>query len=186
MVTSFNLSRCCTRHPRSHTLGWNTAKKITVSHPALGSNEPTTSEWVEGIGDLSTNFLTSIYDYCATDQIIMPFCIYDNAVLVYQSPSSVWYDACFLVTGVEEAFVEDGIRIHPNPTTGKVRLEVLADGLIAEQVVIFNSIGQEVIHLQNQEWSAEIDLSLLPGRLFFVTVLFDNGQFSRSKLIKVN
>ena len=68
---------------------------------------------------------------------------------------------------------ESIISIYPNPTTGLVQIAsvLLEDG--AEEISVINTIGKVVYRLKNpqvNDQSIDIDLSSLPGGVYYITI----------------
>ncbi len=80
-----------------------------------------------------------------------------------------------------------GVRyaLHPNPTTGVVRVVDAASGLKAEEleaVTVLNMKGQVLVRSGG---SGELDLSALPQGSYLVTVVGQKGEVEHLKLIKL-
>jgi len=73
-----------------------------------------------------------------------------------------------------------GIKIFPNPTTGKVNFS--SDKEI-NSIDVLNSTGQKVATFNNTN---TIDISQLPNGIYIAKVSIENGNYSIHKLIKEN
>ena len=73
--------------------------------------------------------------------------------------------------------LEGEIVIHPNPTTGLVRIE----GAEASEVQVFNALGQVVKTVQNTN---EVSLEGLPQGVYLLRVTMEGGKVFSDKIIK--
>lgn len=80
----------------------------------------------------------------------------------------------------------DFLQVSPNPTTGDFKL-TLQKGEMINEVLVFNSIGQQV-YKSNQEQLKEVTLSLSDSEkgLYLVQVLDHSGNVYRRKVIIQN
>jgi len=70
--------------------------------------------------------------------------------------------------------------IYPNPVTST--LFVISEN--ASKIVISNTIGQEVVHIENAKANEQISVADLQAGMYFVSVTDQNGNVSVKKLIK--
>ena len=69
------------------------------------------------------------------------------------------------------------IAIHPNPTTGIVRIE----GEIASEVIVYNALGQQVKTLQSTN---EVSLEGLPLGVYLLRIATADGKVFLDKVVK--
>jgi hypothetical protein len=91
-----------------------------------------------------------------------------------------WEDFCASLLNTEE-LSEDEFRVYPNPAN-EVMNVILPSGKETAELKIYDVNGK--MHLQQpmNARQASIDISDLPGGLYFLQVLLDDGQ----KVIKIN
>lgn len=82
------------------------------------------------------------------------------------------------VTGVNNVQVPS-LKIYPNPAHNFVTLEGVED---ASEVIIFNSLGTEMLH-QKTGASSHINIQHLPKGLYMVKVVNEQNECQSSKLI---
>ena len=87
----------------------------------------------------------------------------------------VWGQTSF--TKVEENEASAFAAIHPNPTTGIVRIE----GENATEVKVFNTLGQLVKTVQNTN---EVSLEGLPQGVYLLRVTLESGKTFSDKVVK--
>lgn len=75
-------------------------------------------------------------------------------------------------------------KYYPNPLTDKLTIEFLKDRFDVERISIINSLGQVVYQMDNPNSKQQIDLSFLPGAVYYLRL---EGNFLRKifKLVKV-
>lgn len=77
-----------------------------------------------------------------------------------------------------EDFKSEKIVLHPNPTTGVVKLN---SKIQISKIEVYNNIGQLLALNLGQ---AEIDLSTLDRGLYFVKIFSESGQIETKKILK--
>lgn len=80
-------------------------------------------------------------------------------------------------TAIQSVDLDNRIRIFPSITEGVVFIE--SDGLIVEQTLIFNRMGQII----RQSKSSELDLSAFPSGLYFIQMMVGGSRVVR-KVVK--
>lgn len=75
------------------------------------------------------------------------------------------------VTGMQPEYSINSIKIYPNPTTGKIRVE--AEGM--ESIEVFDIYGKILKGFENHEGLTEIDLSHQPKGIYIIKVTTSNG-----------
>ena len=78
---------------------------------------------------------------------------------------------------IEENEGEASSKLHPNPTTGIVRIE----GEKASEVQVFNALGQLVKTVQNTN---EVSLEGLPQGVYLLRVTLEDGKTFSDKVVK--
>ena len=78
---------------------------------------------------------------------------------------------------IEENKGESFGKLHPNPTTGIVRIE----GENASEVQVFNALGQLVKTVQNTN---EVSLEGLPQGVYLLRVTLEGGKVFSDKVVK--
>ena len=78
---------------------------------------------------------------------------------------------------VEENEDKASCQLHPNPTTGLVRIE----GAEASEVQVFNALGQVVKTVQNTN---EVSLEGLPQGVYLLRVTMEGGKVFSDKVVK--
>ena len=81
------------------------------------------------------------------------------------------------ITAIGENETATSIAIHPNPTTGVVRIE----GENATEVKVFNTLGQLVKIVQNTN---EVGLESLPQGVYLLRVTLEGGKVFSDKVVK--
>jgi hypothetical protein len=94
--------------------------------------------------------------------------------------SQEWEDFCSSLLNTQELY-EDEFRVYPNPA-GSVMNVVLPSGVATADLRIYDLSGKLQLHQENQSEQASIDVSDLPGGIYFLHILLENGQ----KVIKVS
>jgi len=80
--------------------------------------------------------------------------------------------------GIEEE-TTTGYKIFPNPANGGCEIDCLS---VPDEVIVLNSLGEEVLKLQPNANSFFLDLTAQPTGVYVLQLNF-NGQFKREKLI---
>ena len=81
------------------------------------------------------------------------------------------------LTGIEENGTFHNSKLHPNPTTGIVRIE----GEKAIEVQVFNALGQLLKTVQNTN---EVSLEGLPQGVYLLRVTLEGGKVFSDKVVK--
>ena len=87
-------------------------------------------------------------------------------------------------SGISENIKPFGINIYPNPSQGKINIDI-PDGLDGLEITVFNSIGQKILSeliTSQTETIKTIDLSELPKGLYYIG-LKSEGEQQFSKVI---
>jgi len=85
------------------------------------------------------------------------------------------------VVGIEDEFVDQNVRIYPNPASGIITLETI-EGIPAK-VAVMNVQGKVLIQQDLASGSNEMDVSGLSGGLYLVKIEMYNGNVSMGKLL---
>jgi hypothetical protein len=81
------------------------------------------------------------------------------------------------ITGIDEKFNINTVRIYPNPTNGLINIDT--EKLI-KQVKIYNSIGKLSFVSDNKIFN----INALSNGIYYLSVQFETGEIERKKLIK--
>ena len=121
--------------------------------------------WIEGIGSLfgllnpGSLFLVGGWDNL--------LCYYEDGDLLFQNPD---FNSCYMGTdGVDENEVENLVAVYPNPASGVVRIE----GIEAEEVWLYNALGQVVKRVRN---SNEVSLEGLVQGVYLLRIADAEGR----------
>lgn len=155
-------------------------KTITLTYPDIFSGGTRTTQWIEGLGN---NEVGPLYSgggvICTTDWTRWLLCAYNDGEIFHGLEQS----SCFVVD-VDDLLLEEGIQVYPNPTSGKLQLDITATGLQMEQVSLYNAMGQNIAVALQYGPLTELDMTSLPEGIYYLKVAFDNGQFSMNKILK--
>ena len=77
---------------------------------------------------------------------------------------------------------KDGIVVFPNPVINKLKVE-FKDNILLRTINITNVLGQKIIEITSSHMSQEIDVTILPKGLYFLSTQV-NGQSKTYKIIK--
>ncbi|QLH46123.1 MAG: T9SS type A sorting domain-containing protein [Bacteroidota bacterium] len=78
------------------------------------------------------------------------------------------------------------IRVHPNPTTGKVYFETVQGNLGDAEVQFFDMSGRTVLAIKSATSANQLnyDLNDLPSGLYIYQLKYSNGDIYTGKVIK--
>ncbi|MFK7936494.1 MAG: T9SS type A sorting domain-containing protein [Saprospiraceae bacterium] len=109
-----------------------------------------------------------------------------NIRLMYEQVPLIqkWYDNGFanlpcLIYYIQNIDNQLVINIFPNPTTGKIQLDL--NDLKIKNLRVLNSYGANIL-TTNQ---SEIDLATQPAGVYFIIIEMENGQFLQRKILKL-
>jgi len=105
------------------------------------------------------------------DGVLDDICIYNRALNQYEIIS--------LYTGYQQIELDPSITITPNPVKNKIIIETASEG----QLSILNLSGQQLISRHKTEPKIVIDISNLPGGVYFV-MFTDAKKTAVNKIIK--
>jgi len=86
-------------------------------------------------------------------------------------PTTTWYRAAEVGTGMEERLSTNSLRLYPNPTDALLRIELPAEG--RPQVRVFDAEGCLVLH-GHERW---LDLRGMPTGLYAVEVVLEGRRW---------
>lgn len=98
------------------------------------------------------------------------------------TPADVGPFANEAVLAIDQPKAADGLKLYPNPTTGRFALEIPEDGS-AVQVEIINAQGQLVYAMEQGAGTLQLDIADKPAGLYFVKVT-TGGKAKAYKIIK--
>ena len=78
---------------------------------------------------------------------------------------NVVFPAATIITDVEEIYAEQNVMVYPNPTNGVMNIQI---GTGQSDVVVYNSLGQEVRRLEMVSGNVQINIEDLNPGLYFV------------------
>lgn len=88
--------------------------------------------------------------------------------------------------GGEERKLSKELNLFPNPTNGKIKVEVLAPGIIAADVLIIASNGELILsshqNFNAKDKSFEIDLSKYSSGVYFIKLIDEGGNLITGKI----
>ena len=105
---------------------------------------------------------------------------YKNGKQVYRLGSGSYHFSTQVPSGVKKQNIAAGLRLWPNPTTGKLNID--SDKTI-KSLKLFTASGSKVIELSDTR-SREIDMSAMPSGLYLLETLID-GETSVHKIVKI-
>lgn len=81
----------------------------------------------------------------------------------------------FVAYPVNNHDVKESIHFmaYPNPTTGRMIVDLQCNACNEYSVDVLNNIGERVLSLSDQHTYADLDLSFLPAGIYFVRVYYD-------------
>ncbi len=88
--------------------------------------------------------------------------------------------------GIEEEsiiVVDPSFIIYPNPTDGKVVVELETEGHEKAQITLFNLMGQAILENEIKGGRSSIDLSGFVNGVYMIQVQW-NGNISSHKIVK--
>jgi hypothetical protein len=78
------------------------------------------------------------------------------------------------------------ITIHPNPTYGKLAVEITGtESLTGASITIYSPSGSIVYQDNELDVVNEIDLTQCPNGVYILIIRMANGEASNSKIIKI-
>jgi lysophospholipase L1-like esterase len=86
-------------------------------------------------------------------------------------PTTTWYRAAEVGTGMEERFSTNSLLLYPNPTGGLLQLELPDEGIA--QVRVFDAEGRMVLQVHDR-W---LDLRGIPSGLYAVEVILEGKRW---------
>lgn len=98
-----------------------------------------------------------------------------------EKPDVGTYEYSSISTGIGgQLNDEEEIEIIPNPTKGLLHVELDGSDSI-DKVIVYNSMGQGLVHLEN---NSKLDISDLPNGIYYINIKTTNGTTERKKIIK--
>jgi len=85
-----------------------------------------------------------------------------------------------LTLGTDKVSLPNSIKLYPNPTSGQLNLQ-LPTGIIIEQAVFYNILGQEV--LKNDRGETSWNVNSLAGGVHFIKLITNQGS-TQLKFVK--
>ncbi len=150
---------------------------VLQNYSSLNPSPYTFDYWVEGIGSLNGVLNPGVICVETSDGPPAPtlLCFKQNSALAYQLPYTYRCIYVRSTIGINKLSSENAdVRIYPNPSSGVINIELLANNSEAVEVTMIDVLGalKKKITLQQ---SSKIDISNLPGGIYFMQV-FQKGQ----------
>jgi hypothetical protein len=86
--------------------------------------------------------------------------------IIGSSYREMFVSVCDILAGLNSQLLLDQVKIYPNPTTSKLKIDIGTNDI--QSVVVFDLLGTELFHQKGPV--SEIDLSDLPSGLYFLNV----------------
>ncbi len=67
------------------------------------------------------------------------------------------------------------IKVHPNPTSGKIVISTVNGQIILELIEVYNSVGKKLLQSQCNSNSIELDVSLFDNGIYFIRAIVADG-----------
>ena len=104
-----------------------------------------------------------------------------NGITIYADPGAL--SNCVTV-GVVEAEMNKGFSVYPNPSTGSVSIDLGNMTLNDDaSLVVYNSVGQQVLRQGLSASNTNLDLSKLSG-IYFIQVQSGTEHFTKRLLVE--
>jgi hypothetical protein len=139
------------------------------------------------VGTAGQTFVASGFQlsYSVGEPVILPSPSTTFNVPTVPLLASIGFQQPHIATTTGLVSTNNWISAYPNPTTGRVRLDVHGDNFQANSVRIYNAIGQEVAIKPFVFVNGSIDLFIdnLPAGIYLVTVT--DKTFNNSVAIRI-
>jgi hypothetical protein len=139
--------------------------------------------WIEGFGNLSYEIESSA-SHSLFDAGLILVCVQSPAGLVYETSSSQSlpeYENCFW-NHVHEITSEAHLELFPNPAKNSIYLR---SDLRISELKIHNALGEEVIGMEVNQTSVEMDINHLKSGYYFLEAHLSSGQMTHEKFLKL-
>jgi len=85
-----------------------------------------------------------------------------------------------------EFYIASPLDVFPNPIGDCLKIEYKRSNLVIKEIIFYNTSGQEIEtrKVENKNQSVEFNTSMFSSGLYFLKVVFENGQSESHKLIK--
>ncbi|MCW3102119.1 MAG: cellulase family glycosylhydrolase [Bacteroidetes bacterium] len=87
-------------------------------------------------------------------------------------------------SGMDEPLADDGLSLYPNPASSKLTIDVSGMKTGKKQIRLYDAYGRMIFSVHCDEIKTEIDLSALPGGIYFISVQGVNESSVSKKIIK--
>ena len=101
----------------------------------------------------------------------------DSVAFNLNNPESTCYDASLSISNLNK----DELKIHPNPTNGKIEIRNIPDNA---NLIISNIFGATVKKVKNKKSTEIIDISNLKAGVYFISNMERKNYFIK-KIIKI-
>lgn len=105
----------------------------------------------------------------------------DNTSKLTQGFHQSYYD--FITTATDVFWESDyEVKLYPNPTSGNIFLSW--QGIIPDQIVIANQLGQIIKKIDNPGKNTAVDLQGFPEGIYFLSLIQERTLIKTFKIIK--
>lgn len=89
----------------------------------------------------------------------------------------------FIMVNTKNIFDSSTLNIHPNPTNGKVWINIQFQKENDCQVKLYNLTGKLLVSLEGNEKDLFLDLSEYPNGIYFISVMYDYQSITKKLII---
>lgn len=142
----------------------------------VGTTNVLMSDCIE-VGLVSTN-----YNYVGSSSTA----VFDNVFITAAAPLAAEVDNVDDIHVDFETTAGESIAVYPNPTNGKINIEVISDRDELVDIQVINALGQPVKNLSlnpSETFREEVDLSGLPVGMYYVHFQKADGKVHVERVI---
>lgn len=154
------------------TYDGETRLRMIYDCPQLNSPDVVTYTWLDGIGRLEGMF--SVFQDCEEPIRGRIACVRDGETIIYKAAD---FENCDIINSTRRADAAQEIRLYPNPTAGELNITNLPQG---SQVALYDALGSLVLRTR----AARIDVSALPGGVYWVNIVFGGRSVTRKVVVR--
>jgi cyanophycinase-like exopeptidase len=159
-LTNQTPETCSSGNPLTWNLGGEALKVYQIKGDETGSKTFNLNNWQSGTGGMWYHW--SVANGTFTEQTgTVPDCL------------------PLLVNDISDSEV----AIYPNPTSGKIMIELGIDALTENKLYLCNPLGQK-IQVTTKNPITEVDLSNLSNGVYYLLIYGNNGETYQKKIIK--
>jgi hypothetical protein len=132
--------------------------------------------WIEGIGSISNPFypIECIQDFCESSWQLL--CYDSLGVQLYQDPFFNTCDTAYTALGTSDLTIKNHGNVFPNPTSGKVKVEI--EGVL--KILIYNQEGKLITEVSGK---SDIDLNPYPPGMYFMKIFSNKDTFTETVIL---